>query len=158
MSRDFVDTDVLIQSREARSLQNIIDTEGMDAFLALEERHVLEFECRNCIVATGGSVVYSKPAMQHLRRDGLLVHLDLPLQALEQRLTDSGSRGLVIAPGQTLADLYNERQPLYGHFADQTLHCRNLNHQQTVERLLQIVSQFLAVPPRQCRACPSKCH
>lgn len=142
LSRDFVDTDVLIQVLEGRMLQRIIDTEGMDAFRALEERHVLAIDCRNSVVATGGSVVYSTPAMQHLRQGGLLVHLSLPLPLLEQRLTDIGSRGLVIDPGQTIADLYAERQPLYRHYADVTVECEGLNHENTVARVLEAIKEF----------------
>mgnify|MGYP001179704047 CR=1 FL=1 len=44
LSREFVDTDILIQAAEGRRLQDIIDRDGLAAFLAIEERHVLTIE------------------------------------------------------------------------------------------------------------------
>ena len=139
LRRDFVDTDVQIQVRERRLLQDVIDTEGLDAFLAMEERHVLSMSCSNSVIATGGSVVYSQPAMDRLRAGGIAIHLWLPLPALEKRLVDTKSRGLAIAPGQTIAELYYERQPLYRRYADITVECDGLTHDQVVGRVLEEV-------------------
>lgn len=141
LRRDFVDTDVQIQVRERRLLQDVIDTEGLDAFLAMEERHILAMSCRNSVIATGGSVVYSQPAMDHLRTGGIAIHLRLPLPALEKRLVDTKSRGLVIAPGQSIAELYYERQPLYRRYADITVECNGLTHDQVVGRVLEEVKR-----------------
>ncbi|MCX5770535.1 MAG: shikimate kinase [Candidatus Hydrogenedentes bacterium] len=141
LRRDFVDTDVQIQVRERRLLQDVIDTEGLDAFLAMEERHILAMSCRNSVIATGGSVVYSQPAMDHLRTGGIAIHLRLPLPALEKRLVDTKSRGLVITPGQSIAELYYERQPLYRRYADITVECNGLTHDQVVGRVLEEVKR-----------------
>ena len=135
LSRDFVDTDVLIQAAEGRRLQEIIDSDGLDAFLALEERHVLALTPHGAVIATGGSVVYSDPAMTHLKRHGRAVYLQLPLPDLEARITDMDSRGVVIAPWQNLADLYHERLPLYEAFADITIDSAGLNQNQIVTRI-----------------------
>ncbi|MBN1669616.1 MAG: shikimate kinase [Kiritimatiellae bacterium] len=132
MSRSFLDTDVHIQVLEGRRLQEIIDVQGMARFCRIEERHVLELDYRRCVVATGGSVVYSERAMAHLRRDGVTVHLDLPLALLAKHITDLDSRGIVMAPGQTLEGLYEERQPLYRRYADLTVDCRGKTPDQVV--------------------------
>ena len=141
MSRDFVDTDVLIQTAEGRRLQEIIDSEGLDSFLALEERHVLALHVRGTVVATGGSVVYSERAMNRLKRHGCAVYLQLPLSHLEARITDMDSRGVVIAPWHNLADLYHERLPLYEAFADVTIDCAGLSHGQVVQAVLQALPE-----------------
>ena len=140
LSCDFVDTDVLIQASEGRRLQAIIDAEGLDEFLALEERHVLALTRHGAVIATGGSVVYSDPAMTHLKRHGRAVYLQLPLPDLEARITDMDSRGVVIAPWQNLADLYHERLPLYEHFADFTIDCAGLSHGQVVQAILRALA------------------
>ena len=137
LSRDFVDTDVLMQAVEGRRLQEIIDAEGLDNFLALEELHVLGLNLHGTVIATGGSVVYSDPAMTHLKKHGQIVYLRLPLPDLEARITDMDSRGVVIAPWQTLADLNHERLPLYEHFADITIDCAGLSHGQVVLAILE---------------------
>lgn len=118
---DFVDTDILICRREQSTLQAILDTQGLTAFLEAEEAAVCSRSYPDCVVATGGSVVLSEKAMTHLVGQGKVVLLDVPLQALEQRITNLENRGIAFVPGQTLADLYRQRLPLYRKWADVTI-------------------------------------
>lgn len=141
LSRSFVDTDVLIQAHEGRRLQDILDAEGPEVFRGVEERHILALECRAHVIATGGSVVYSEAAMRHLRAGGVAVYLELPLPVLEERITNLDSRGVVMASTQTFAGLYEERRPLYERYADVTIHCRTLNHEQAVARIMASVGE-----------------
>ncbi len=136
LNMDFVDTDVVVQSREGRRLQEIINERGMQAFCALEESHVLSLDCRSTVIATGGSVVYSEAAIRHLSKGGVIVQLTLPLPQLKDRLSDLGARGVVMAPGQTLDELYAERRPLYVRHADITVDCAGLTHDQVVQRVV----------------------
>jgi shikimate kinase len=135
-ARDFVDTDVWIQTREGRSLPELLERHGREGFLALEERHVLGLAPRRTVVATGGSVVYSGRAMAHLRAHGRVVHLALPLADLERRLADLSVRGVVAQPGQSLAALYAERMPLYRRQAELTIEAAGLTQDQVVARIL----------------------
>lgn len=134
-SRRFVDTDVDLQARYGRTLQEVIATDGLAAFREIEERCVLDLDCRDTVVATGGSVVYSARAMHHLRSLGVIVHLHLPLDLVGARVSDFESRGVVRAPGQSLASLFAERQPLYQQYADITVDCSRQTHAQLVERI-----------------------
>jgi len=135
-SRDFVDTDVYIQAREGRGLQEILDGDGPAAFRAIEERNVLSLQYRRAVIATGGSVVYSESAMAHLRAAGIVVHLALPLAALQTRLTNIGTRGILRAPGQTLESLFHERAPLYRRYADVTVDCFGKSHERIVDEIV----------------------
>jgi len=134
-SRNFIDTDVFIQAQEGRALQAIIDGDGVGVFRAIEERCVSALQCRHTVIATGGSVVYSERAMAHLQSVGVIVHLHLPLAALRRRLVDFGSRGVVMAPGQSLASLFAERDPLYRRYATITVDCTRLNHEAAVRAI-----------------------
>jgi shikimate kinase len=134
LSRAFLDTDVVIQGREHATLQEIIDERGIGEFRRLEERYVTELECDSTVVATGGSVIYSDTAMRKLSAAGVIVYLDVPLAELERRLTNFSTRGLVRRPEQALHDLYDERLPLYRRWADVTVECGTLPHEQVVER------------------------
>ena len=136
LSRDFIDTDVSIQATQGRRLQDIINSEGLDAFLTREENVILALDVTNTVIATGGSAVYSDRAMDHLKQAGTVVYLRLPLSDLEARITDMDSRGVVIEPWQSLADLYHERLPLYQHFADVTVDCPGLRQDQVVSRIV----------------------
>ena len=139
VSRDFIDTDVYIQAREGRSLQEIIDRQGLEEFCRIEERHVRSLSCRGQVVATGGSVVYSAAAMNHLRTCGAVVHLTLDLLSIKKRLTNLDSRGLVMAPGKTIDFLYRERMPLYRKYADFTVNCRGKTHEEIVAEIIKKV-------------------
>lgn len=146
LSMEFMDTDVRIQACEKRRLQEIIDTDGLQAFLRIEARHILELACRHHVIATGGSVVYDEAAMRHLADGGVVVHLDLPLAALKGRLTNLPTRGVVMAEGQSLASLYEERQPLYRRHARITVPCAGLTHEEVVSRICEALETAASNP------------
>ncbi len=135
MSRAFIDTDLVIQAAEGRRLQDILDGEGVEAFRRIEEKHLLALCAQGAVIATGGSVVYSAAAMAHLKAAGAVVHLYLPAEVLEARVTNLDSRGVVMAPGQTFAEVYRERRPLYERWADITIDCTGLRHEDVVQRI-----------------------
>ncbi len=122
-SRAFVDTDVLIQTSRQQTLQEIVDTQGCAALRAIEEELLLGLSVQKHVIATGGSAVYSDRAMAHLQSDGIIVFLDADLPTLEARVGDASARGLARRPGQSLAELYAERLPLYTRHADITINC-----------------------------------
>jgi len=134
---DFLDTDVLIQARQGRRLQTIIDGEGLTSFRQIEEAALLSLACRRTVIATGGSAVYSEKGMAALRRDGVIVFLDLPLAELERRVRDMDSRGMVIDPGETFADLYARRLPLYRRWAEITVSAAGSNVEDVAGELVQ---------------------
>ncbi len=132
----FMDTDVYIQAREGRQLSEIIAAEGLTRFCDIEEEHVLSLTETRHVIATGGSVVYGDNAMAHLKSGGIVVHLDVALTTLTRRLTNTVARGVVMAPGQTIATLYAERQALYRKYADITVDCGKLSPDQVLDQLL----------------------
>jgi shikimate kinase len=131
----FLDTDLVLQNSEGRSLQEIVDQDGYLGMRAAEERLVLSLDCQNHVIATGGSVIYSTPAMEHLKALGRLIFLHLSLEELLPRLTDFDTRGLVRRPGQSLTDLYDERLPLYRRYADLTITCGGLHPIEVIEAI-----------------------
>jgi shikimate kinase len=128
-SLSFLDTDVLIQTSEQRPLQEIVDSQGYMALRAIEERILLGIECQGHVIATGGSAVYSHPAMERLRADGVIVFLDVELPTLEARVRDFSGRGLAKRPEQSFADLFDERVALYKRYAEITINCTCLTHE-----------------------------
>ncbi len=121
--RSFLDTDVYLQSRLGRSLQEILDAEGLEAFLEIEAGTILSLNLAGHVIATGGSAVYRDAAMEHLGAGGPLVYLQLPYELLEARVTNMATRGVVIARGQSFRDLYDRREPLYRRWAQLTVAC-----------------------------------
>lgn len=118
MGYRFLDSDLLIQESEGRLLCDIIRTEGVDAFNCIENRVNSSIAAERTVIATGGSVVYGKEAMQHLSEIGAVVYIRLPYEEIEKRLGNLESRGVSMHKGQTLREIYDERVPLYESYAD----------------------------------------
>ncbi len=134
---DFLDSDVYIQTREGRRLWEIIQQESHAGFCGIEERHVLSLSPFGCVIATGGSVVYSERAMAHLGSASSIVHLDLAPDLLQQRIESMDARGVVRAPGQTVADLYRERNPLYCRYENFRVDCGGLAPDEVVAAIVE---------------------
>lgn len=132
---EFVDTDLLIQKQTGRKLQEIIDSDGIDAFLKIEGEIISKVDCKNSVIATGGSAVFSESAMNNLRRDGVIVYLEVPLQEIKRRVDNITTRGIAMKPGETLETIYRERIPLYKKYADITVTCGDTEH--TVNSIIQ---------------------
>ncbi len=117
----FLDTDDVIRARHNCDLKTLIDQEGREGFLRLESEAIRTVDVHRTIIATGGSTVYSADAMEHLKKLGRIVYLHISYPILEQRMGDPKARGVVMSPGFTLKDLYEERAPLYAKYADITV-------------------------------------
>jgi len=133
----FIDTDILIQERAGRLLQKIIDGEGPEGFLAIEEMTVCSLHVENAVIATGGSVVLSAKAMAHLKEDGVVVYLAISFAEMEKRLRNITTRGIVLPAGQGLRDMYDQRVPLYRKYADITVECSDEDFEAVVEELVR---------------------
>ena len=136
----FLDTDILIQAAEGKTLQQLIQKRGLSGFCDLEEEYILSVSVNSHVIATGGSVVYGKAAMGHLKADSLVIHLNLSLDRLQVRLGDLDARGVAISPGRGLGDLYAERHPLYLKYADHTVATDGLIPDTVVRRIVDLLA------------------
>jgi shikimate kinase len=141
MGMAFVDTDLMIQERAGRLLQEIINQDGVAEFLKLEEKVICGLQVTKSIIATGGSVIYSEKAVKHLKKNGLIVYLKLRYDEIEQRIQNMSSRGIAIEKGRTLADLYNERIVLYEKYADLIVDCSDLAMENTISKIITLLSE-----------------
>ena len=137
----FIDTDLLIQNHERALLCDIIQAKGAEEFLRIEEQVNSELWAEHCVISTGGSVIYGEKAMLHLKELGTVVYLKLSEPALEKRLKNIFRRGVVMrTPGETVAQLYAERAPLYEKYADVTIDCEGHTVEETVQAIAEAVS------------------
>ena len=130
---DFCDTDLIIQKQPGMSLCDIINDKGTDEFIKLENKVIASQSFENCVVATGGSAVYGKEAMQKLRSGGTSVYLKVDVNELEKRICDIHTRGIAMKEGTSIAELYAERAPLYEKYADITVDCTALTPEQCID-------------------------
>ena len=122
--------------RSSSRTSELIEKRGVDAFRRVEERCVVGLDCSECVIATGGSVVYSVAAMERLARIAVCVYLDVPLSELACRLGSLSARGVVRAAGQGLESLLAERRPLYERWADLQVDCAGRSHEAAVDSII----------------------
>ncbi len=137
----FVDTDLLIQKKEGMILQDILDTRGAEKFLEIEEAVLCGVPDEDAVISTGGSAVYSDIAMLHLKQSGKVIYLSLPLEEIEARLKNIKTRGIAMGVGQTLADLYEKRIPLYEKYADITIKAAGLSVEECIEEIIENIKK-----------------
>lgn len=135
-SKNFIDADVLIQTETGLKLQEIVDGQGYHAFRTIEEQVLLDLMVENYVISTGGSAVYSDAAMQHLKRNSVIVFLDVTLTTLRRRIHNFDTRGIARRPEQSFEDLFTERFALYSHYADITIDCNTLGTEEVCEAIL----------------------
>ena len=136
LAKSFLDTDILIQNREMRTLQDIVDREGHMALRRVEERVLLDVDCRDTVIATGGSAAYSEPAMRHLQDIGTVVFLHTDLDTLQRRIGNYHTRGLAKRPEQSFEDLFAERLQLYRRYAEVVIETSLLGQEEVSELIM----------------------
>lgn len=139
---NFIDADLLIQEREKRLLKDIISDEGLDRFMQIENDVNASIQASQTVIATGGSVIYGKEAMEHLSSIGLVVYLKLSYNSIKKRLGNISQRGVVLKEGQDLANLYDERCPLYEKYANLVIDCENLDIEATLGTIVEKIIQL----------------
>ena len=136
LGMDFCDTDILIQQREGLKLNQILEKRGVDAFLECEERALLSLNAENTVIATGGSAIYSKKGMSHLKKTSMIIYLKVPQKEIFRRISDIKERGVVLFDSQSIDDMYRERSKLYEEYADITVKEDGYSIEETVQAIV----------------------
>jgi shikimate kinase len=134
LGMSFIDCDLIIQKKEGKLLQEIIDEKGIDGFINIEKNTILELSAVGSIISTGGSVVLREESMNKLMKLGKIVYLKVDYNELERRVNNITTRGIVIKDEQTLYDVYEERTPLYEKYTNITIDCSNLTIEQILDK------------------------
>lgn len=137
MGYEFIDCDLLIQKNEGKILSELIEANGVNGFHEIENRVISSIDAEKTVIATGGSAIYGKDAIAHLREIAWVVYLKLPYEEIEERLGDLHQRGITIEPGETLRDLYNQRVPLYEKYAHEIVDTQGLLLRESVAKIIE---------------------
>lgn len=138
----FLDTDLLLQRQEGALLQTVLDRLGAERFLDTEAEVIAALDCRNTVIAPGGSAVLRELGAKRLKELGPVIFLDLPCGVVARRLGNLATRGVTLAPGQTLQELYDYRRPFYQKYADFTVNADQPHIEDTVELVLAALRQL----------------
>jgi shikimate kinase len=111
LKKGFIETDWMIQYKYNAPLKNIIHKRGINGFLNIENDILQTIHSNNSIISTGGSAVYSKPGIFHLRNNlnSEIIHLQLSFDEFKNRINSFHERGIVNPNQLDLEDFYNER-------------------------------------------------
>ena len=143
MGYEFIDSDLLIQAQEKCLLKDIIEEKGLEGFIKIENQVNSEIETSKTVIATGGSVIYGKEAMEHLDKIGTIVYISLSLDKLQNRLGHMKQRGVVLKDGQTLKSLYEERCPLYEEYADIIINSDGKSVEEVLTSIVHAITPFI---------------
>ncbi len=141
MLKSFCDTDLLIQQKYAMSLSDIIKKEGIDKFLQIENDVIAGNNFENSVIATGGSAVYGKQAMEQLKSNGRIVYLKVKPEELEKRVNNIHTRGIAMKEGTTLGELYLQRAGLYEEYADVIVECEFSTPEECVDKIINLLEK-----------------
>ena len=125
LNKSFIDSDKLIEEQLQMPLQQILEDNGYLKLRQIEAELIQTIEMDNTVLATGGSAVYSPHAMQHLALQSTIIYLQVPLEAIYERVEDFENRGFAKHPDQTIEEVYRERVSLYERYTDLTI--ENIN-------------------------------
>ena len=139
----FIDSYLISQNSDGRMLYEIINQDGIDEFLKLEDRIVSEINVTNTVIATGGSVIFGENAMKHLKEIACVIYIKLDCEEIVRRVKNIKTRGIAMNKGETIKDVYNCRVPLYEKYADIVVDCNNLNVEDSVEKIYKSLKQIL---------------
>ena len=138
---DFTDTDLIIQRKTKKPLCDIINEKGTEYFIKLEEEIILGESFSGSVIATGGSAVYGKKAMEKFSRDCIIVYLKVELPELIRRLGDITTRGIAMEDGTGIPELFSERAPLYEKYAHITVDCTG----RTPEECVMMIDEAIGI-------------
>ena len=112
-----IDSDVLIEEQQGKSLQKILDDEGYIRLREIENSVLKNLHFKEIILSTGGSAVYSDEAMKHIQQNSKVIFLDVSFNKILERVPSFHDRGFAKAPSQSIEDAFEERQELYNKYS-----------------------------------------
>jgi shikimate kinase len=142
LSFGFIDTDVLIQINQQKSLQQILDESDPLNLRGIEEKEIMKLNIRNHVIATGGSAAYSTNAMSHLLNISKVIFLEVSFVEIKRRIHNFKTRGIAKSKGQTFRNLYDERQSLYNKYAEITINCNRSDQEEIAMQISDSIQEI----------------
>ena len=143
----FVDSDLLVIKKNGKSIKDIIDTAGWDAFRRME-RSVLKQICKNDrqVVATGGGVVLDADNIKAMKNSGTVVWLGANAATIQKRMRQDKNtadfRPALTDKGQMaeIEDMLLQRKPYYESASDIFIHTDDVPIDEITRKILEKLS------------------
>ncbi len=136
----YLDIDDIIESKDNKKLQKVLSDLGDEKFIIREEKEVLDLQnIANSIISTGGSIVYSEKAMDHLKKISKVIYLSCSIDQLKRRINNSSSRGIVGIKIKSFEELFAERTQLYKKYSDFEIDCESLDQKKIISKIKGLI-------------------
>jgi len=113
----FINMDCLIEEQAGCTINELF-LQGEEHFRELETEAVLALEKKEaCVIATGGGIIKRVSNMESLKKNGIIVYIDRPIEDIAGDI-DISTRPLLADGVGQLIKLYAERDSLYKKYSD----------------------------------------
>ena len=142
-SYSFIDTDLMIEQNERKTIRDIFERSGEAAFREMENAMIEEIisSKQNAVVALGGGSLMRFENLSLIRNDGYLVYLNTDLKVIAERLHADNSRPLLIQ--DSLKTLFDQRRSGY-ETADLTIQTNDQSPAEIAETIARHLSRLNA--------------
>jgi len=143
LSLPFLDTDLLIESQQNKSVADIFLLLGEPFFRQLEANLCKQIvQGQPSVISTGGGMILNPENVLYLSQSGLMVWLDADPAILFERIQSdkNANRPLLNTqnPFETLKHLYDTRLPIYKEAADFKVR----TDKQSIESICDTIIEF----------------
>lgn len=110
----FIDIDEEIEKQENKTISQIFKENGEMYFRNLEKQKIKEFQSKKVyVVSTGGGLGANKENMEFMKKNGIVIWLDVSLEEVLKRCKENANRPLLNQPLENLKKLYEKRKNVY---------------------------------------------
>jgi len=144
LGRPFIDADKELEARCGVPVATIFEVEGEDGFRRREAALIDELTGRaQLVLATGGGAVLLDENRRRLKERGFVVYLCAGVPELWHRLRHDKVRPLLRTPNpkRRIAELVEQRDPLYRECADLVVSTGREPAEQVVAKIVESLSE-----------------
>lgn len=140
----FLDTDKVMEEDHLMPLQALVERVGEETFRSMEEDTILKLVVpEHTVISTGGSVIYSEPAMRRLSEISIVLFLDATIEAILRHIEAEAPRGIVGMPHGGVEELYQQRISAYRSQARLTVALSNESLEEAADKVLSELNGML---------------
>ena len=135
----FVDTDEMVEKDQKKSIGEIFEKEGEEAFRSYEKQMVRKsLDQEKVVIATGGGAVTDPENLKLMKERCFLIGLAASPEVILERVSRTGARPLLKTKDQleTIKNLLSKRSPYYRE-AHRIIDTSGKGVMETVEEILK---------------------
>jgi shikimate kinase len=136
---EFIDTDLMIEESEKRSISEIFEADGEKHFRDLETKLLISLKgSEKHVIATGGGIVLREENVKALKALGPIILITSDPEVIEKRLAEKSDRPLlnVADRAKKIRAMLKERDPIYKRVKGLTVDTSRLSVSGSVAKII----------------------